>query len=291
MSRRKWAAQLLTLGSIVGLDLFTKSLAAQWITSSFFIGPFGLVLQHNMGTLLGAFSTIPIHLRILCLSTGGSFLILVYLSAQILLREDQARLRWGATLLMGGIAGNLAERLNGTWAVTDFIAVGNVAFNLADISAALGCGLLVYALYGRPYRESIQDLRGRLWINPSFQLRYIVILTGVGVSVATMLFILFTSYLVATIDVLVGANAPDVRQQFLIPLCWTFLCVLGGTTAVLIVLGRRLSHRVSGPLYAFERFLKEYMAGHSTELKLRKEDEFKNLETLAQQLSKYNSDR
>ena len=287
MSHRQWAVQLFSLSLIFGLDLLTKSLAIQFITRSFFIGPFGLVLQHNTGVLMGAFSDIPIHLRVLCLATGGSFLILVYLCTQVLLSEDQTYLRWSTTLLMGGIAGNLAERLWGTWDVTDFIAAGNMAFNLADLSAAVGCGLIAHSLWRRSRHESIRELRSRLWINPSFQLRYIGILLGIGVSVAIMFFVLFASYLVVTIDVLVGASAPVIRQQFLVPLCWTFFCALSGTVAILVVLGRALSHRITGPLFAFERFLQDYMAGRNAELKLRKGDEFQNLEALAQQLKKF----
>lgn len=42
-----------------------------------------------------------------------------------------------------------------------------------------------------------------------------------------------------------------------------------------------MSHRIAGPLYAFERFLDDTLEGKNVELKLRSGDQFKHLEELA----------
>jgi signal peptidase II len=54
---------------------------------------------------------------------------------------------------------------------------------------------------------------------------------------------------------------------------------------LLFVVGRVLSHRTAGPLYAFERFLEDLLAGKHRELKLRSGDEFQHLEELSVRLT------
>jgi hypothetical protein len=55
--------------------------------------------------------------------------------------------------------------------------------------------------------------------------------------------------------------------------------------AVLFLVGRVLSSRIAGPLYAFEKFLDDLAAGKPRVLRLRAGDEFKHLETIAARLS------
>ena len=52
----------------------------------------------------------------------------------------------------------------------------------------------------------------------------------------------------------------------------------------LFFVGLIQSHRIIGPLYAFERFLDDVFKGKSRQLKLRAGDEFRHLETLAEEL-------
>jgi signal peptidase II len=52
----------------------------------------------------------------------------------------------------------------------------------------------------------------------------------------------------------------------------------------LFVLGRILSHRMAGPLYGFETFLRDLMRGKDRRFKMRKGDEFRHLEDLAEHL-------
>jgi signal peptidase II len=55
--------------------------------------------------------------------------------------------------------------------------------------------------------------------------------------------------------------------------------------AVLFLVGRVLSSRIAGPLYAFEKFLDDLAAGKPRPLRLRAGDEFKHLEVIAARLS------
>ena len=71
---------------------------------------------------------------------------------------------------------------------------------------------------------------------------------------------------------------------FLIPFFITFVAIAGGFSLTLLILGRILSHRMAGPLYAFEKFLEDLLSGKDRELKLRAGDDFQHLEELSQKL-------
>lgn len=59
-------------------------------------------------------------------------------------------------------------------------------------------------------------------------------------------------------------------------MCDLFVC--------LFAIGRILSHRTAGPLYAFEKYLDELLEGKSRVFRLRAGDEFRHLEELGDRL-------
>jgi signal peptidase II len=79
---------------------------------------------------------------------------------------------------------------------------------------------------------------------------------------------------------LIGNNQ-KLLDQFLIPFVQTYTAFTLAFGAFLFLIGRSLSHRVAGPVYAFERFVKNFIAGKPQKLKLRKNDEFLHLEEIA----------
>ena len=52
------------------------------------------------------------------------------------------------------------------------------------------------------------------------------------------------------------------------------------------MMGKQLSHRIVGPVYAFEKFVDNYIEGNYYKLRLRKGDEFKELEELAEKIAR-----
>jgi signal peptidase II len=52
------------------------------------------------------------------------------------------------------------------------------------------------------------------------------------------------------------------------------------------MVGKQLSHRIVGPVYAFEKFIDNYIQGNYYKLKLRKGDEFPELEDLAEKIAR-----
>ena len=51
------------------------------------------------------------------------------------------------------------------------------------------------------------------------------------------------------------------------------------------MVGKQLSHRIVGPVYAFEKWVDNYVDGNYYTLRLRKGDEFHELEDLAERIS------
>lgn len=288
MKKREWLIVILPLLATWFADRGSKMWATN-IKQIISFGPLHFVLHHNNGAMLGLFSDLPSVLRIVSLSTGGAFLLCTYALIQYLLPIKSLTLRTGLSVLIGGIIGNVTDRI--LWGyVVDFIVVGtpNVsspAFNLADALQWVGYALIIYAII----REGEllwpeNNARKQYWVNMSFQLKYCFILMAIGLSLTIISLVFSYTYLRVTIQELVGNNA-FLMNKFLIPYVITFSIICIAFCAILFAVGRVFSHRIAGPLYAFERFLSESLQGTAAPLKLRTGDEFKHLEELANQVN------
>jgi signal peptidase II len=254
-----------------------------------FYGPIGFVLHHNRGAILGTFSELPPILRVVSLSTGGAFLIFIYGAIQYLLPSRHMPLRTGMSLLLGGILGNVTDRIiHGE--VTDFILFGTrtlwtPAFNMADAIQWAGYILFVYGLV-RDGSMLWPDVNARrsLWINPGYQLKYCLTIVAIGASFATMNGVFAYTFLKVTIDDLVVGPAHMTEHRFLVPFLQTYGVIAIGFLVSLFMLARVLSHRTAGPVYAFESFVRDLIRGKDRSFKLRKGDDFQHLEELAEVL-------
>ena len=288
LRRLDWTIVLVPLFMTWGIDQITK-IWAEHIRGIEFYGPLGFVLHHNHGAMLGLFSELPAVLRIVTLSTGGAFLIFSFGIIQYLLPIKSLLLRSGMSVLLGGILGNVTDRILYGY-VVDFILLGSPdkstpAFNLADALQWVGYAMIATALV----RESeilwpADNSRKRMWVNIRFQLRYCFILTGIGLGFALIGGVFSYTFLRVTIIDLVGNN-DKLLDHYLIPFIITFAIVSFAFAAVLFLVGRVLSSRIAGPLYAFEKFLDDLVDGRPRPLRLRAGDEFRHLESIAARLS------
>lgn len=287
MRKRDWL--LVTLPLIITwlIDRVSKIYASglQGISTH---GPVSFILHHNHGAMLGLFSDLPAVLRIVSLSTGGAFLICSYAIVQYLLPIRSLTLRSGLSVLLGGILGNVADRIMYGY-VIDFIVLGtptlsSPAFNLADALQWVGYGMIVFAIV----REGDllwpeNDSRKRYWINKKFQLKYCLVLMAVGLSLTLISLVFSYTYLRVTISELVGNNQ-FLLNKFLIPFVVTYAIICIAFCGILFAVGRLISHRIAGPVFAFEKFLIDTFEGKDRGLKLRSGDEFKHLEELAEKV-------
>lgn len=281
MSRLEW---FIVIGPIL-LSVFFDQVTKTWAShlgQVLSYGPITFMLHHNPGAMLGLFSELPGVLRIVTLSTGGAFLLCTYALIQYLLPLNSLKLRLGLAVLIGGILGNVFDRiLHGH--VIDFIVIHtrfltSPAFNLADAIQWVGYILIVTSIIkegNKIWPEN--DTRRWSWVNFRFQFKYSILLTAVGVGL-TLISVVFTyTYMKVTISELVGSN-PIIIKRFLQPFILTYVLIGIGFCIALFTIGRILSHRIAGPIYAFEKFLREILDGKTASLRFRKKDEFQSLQ-------------
>ncbi|MGE3683640.1 MAG: signal peptidase II [Bdellovibrionales bacterium] len=289
MNKRDWSLVVVLAVSAWLVDQVTKAWALTHLSDLVFFGPFGFVLHHNPGAILGAFSDLPPLLRVVSLSTGGAFLIFIYGAIQYLLPSRSLPLRCGMSLLLGGIIGNVTDRiLHG--AVTDFLVLGSrqlatPAFNFADAVQWVGYALVVYGLIrdGSLFWPD-ENARRRVWINPRFQMKYCLTMVAIGFCFSVVSGVFAYTFLKITIDDLVVGPARLIENRFLVPFLQTYAVIAVGFMITLFVLGRILSHRMAGPIYAFEHFLRDLLQGKERTFRVRKGDEFRELEALGEHL-------
>lgn len=288
MRRIDWIIVILPLFITWGIDRVAKTWAEGLMGISFY-GPIGFVLHHNHGAMLGLFSDLPAVLRIVTLSTGGAFLLFSFGIIQYLLGIKSLMLRAGMSTLLGGILGNVTDRILYGY-VIDFILIGtpekaSPAFNPADALQWVGYGMIAFALI----RESellwpAENSRKSNWVNLKFQLRYCFMLMGIGLGFAAIAGVFSYTFLRVTIIDLVGSNQ-RLLDHYLIPFTITFIIVSISFSVILFLVGRILSSRIAGPLYAFEKFLDDLVDGRPRVFRLRAGDEFKHLEQLAERIA------
>jgi signal peptidase II len=289
MKKRDWLFVISLVPATWLADQISKAWAMRTLSDLKFFGPFGVVLHHNPGAILGTFADLPPVLRIVSLSTGGAFLICIYAAIQYLLPSKSLPLRAGMSLLLGGILGNVSDRIM-FGAVTDFLVLGSrqlstPAFNAADAIQWIGYMMVVYGLIrdGNLFWPDANS-RKTMWVNPRFQLKFCMMLVAIGTCFAVVTGVFAYTFLKITIDDLVVGPAKMMEHRFLVPFLQTYSVITAGFLAGLFVLGRVLSHRMAGPLHGFETFLRDLMRGKDRRFKMRKGDEFRHLEALAEHL-------
>lgn len=289
MSKRDWLYVIIAVFTVWGADFFTKVWALQNINGLQFHGPFGLVLVRNPGAILGAFSHLPPLLRVVSLSTGGAFLIFIYASIQYLLPQRSIMLRTGMSILLGGILGNVTDRIM-AGSVVDFLVIRlpylnwiSPAFNVADAFQWIGYSMVVISLLKEGNQIwPTENERKKVWVLPRFQIRFTFVIMAIGLAFVIISGVFSYTYLKVTIRDLVVGPSGEMEDRFLIPFLETFAIVVIGFMFMLFIIGKMLSHRMAGPLYAFELFLEDVLHGRDRPLRLRAGDDFQHLEELSE---------
>jgi signal peptidase II len=271
-----WALDRVTKVWALGL---TESISFKWFEFS---------LHYNPGAILGLFSDLPPVLRVVTLSTGGAFLIFSFFILKYFITIKAMSIRIGMSLLLGGILGNVADRvLMGH--VIDFIIIkigtwSSPVFNIADAIQWFGhisviTGLLKHADTFWPE----QNTRKSYWVNIQFQLKYCALLIAVGLGIGIISGTFAYTYLRVTIISLTGENKM-ILDKFLIPFTISFASISGVFIMILFLVGKMISHRVAGPVYRFEKYIIDLISGKYYHLKLRRGDEFQHLNAVGDRL-------
>lgn len=256
-----------------GLDRFTKNWAES-LESSFDVAIFKFHLVYNHGIMMGWLSHLPSHVKDTILATLGAIILSSYILILAAAPIQSKYLRIGLSLLVGGIIGNVTDRLIGD-AVVDFIGFTFLSenspyYNLADIVQWLGYSFITFGVY----QDSVhwwpsQDFRNKTLIKPGFQLRSGILL-GMTNFFAGFIFVVFAFSFFKE-----DSNSAFISYYFVSASILLLFLTLAG-----FIMGIILSHRVAGPVYAVEKYLNEGLNGTDRVFKLRKNDEFKELEEI-----------
>lgn len=284
MTRKDWFLVYIPIPFLILLDWTTKSLALSYSGNR--EGPFGpFYMIFNHGAMLGLFSDLPPTLRIVSLSTFGAVIVGVYFLFQYLIPGRLMKLRVGLSILLGGILGNVFDRVR-YGAIVDFIKfnIGGFAspiFNVADIIQWIGYFLIVYFFIREGHALwPVKNSRKSFWVNAPFQRRFSFFIACIGL-ILTGIFVVFCyTYLRVTLQELTSANQ-QIVQKFVRPFVLLILCLGFGFSILIYILGSVFSHRIAGPIYAFEKFLRSTLDGEKAIFRVRKSDEFQHLEPLA----------
>ena len=279
MSRRDWTKSVFALLLVWLIDLLTKRWAITQL-QPFDFRNLTLEVHHNDGVVLGLFNGMPEMLSIFS-AVLGVFILSIYFFILYLAPLKAKGARIGLSLIMGGILGNITDRvLYGQ--VIDFISFHSenaqnfYFFNLADILQWPGLVIILKSIYlDQEFISDENNQRLSFWINRSYQLKFFLILISI-------MFFISLCFLVFTYTFL--NHVLHVNHQQMMGYLLTFTMIFFIFCILMFYVGKYLSHRTAGPIYAFERFLKALGTDSETDLKLRKDDDFKHLETVAKEL-------
>ncbi|MCX6119426.1 MAG: signal peptidase II [Proteobacteria bacterium] len=291
INKKTWLfAIILPLIGVVLIDQVTKFLATG-LRGSTSIGPIRFELLLNEGFMLGSMTHVSKLYTLVLPTTLGSILLFVFFVFQYFIPIASVPLRLGMSLFTGGVIGNIIDKICRGY-VIDFIAVesdliNSAVFNLADAIQWLGVGLIILGILSNGHiLYPINQRRGRLWIEPSYQMKYCAILAFAGISfsaIAGTFSYTFLKFMSLELGVLGTTRGSEFLKTFLS----VYFLLTASFLMGLFVLGVKLSHRSIGPIKSFESYLLKLLNGEGGQFKLRATDDFKNLEDLADKYYKY----
>ena len=238
-------------------------------------GPFSFSEIHNKGFILGSFSDLPPALRVVSISTLYGFIFLLFLLVQYLLVAKLATLRIGSTFLMGGISGNTIDRA-AFGSVIDFASIiPKTFFNLADVFQLIGFALIVYSLFRD--QEKIWHpncLRKNYVVNGKLQMRFALKFTSIGFALSFIIGVFTLSFLTLL----------SIERSHVTAFVISYVVITLVYLIITFIAGFIISHKYLGPLYAFELFIEDIVQGKNREFRLRKGDNYKHLEDVAEKI-------
>ena len=284
--------EALSLWGVVAFVVLVDQISKFWIlnaTSHPTLPGVEFSLVFNSGVMGGVFSDFPPVLKTVSVSSIGILLLGAYFVFQWLLPARAFLLRLGLAIFMGGVLGNLIDRIF-RGRIIDFIVlkvspVADPALNLGDLFQWLGLVLIIAGvLRDQKSLWPEKDKRRFKSIHPSYQLRFrTFVLASIAGSVL-LSWVLGYSFLKSTLTQISGVT-PDIISRVLLVFCCLFFFAQIIYLVSMYFVAQILSDRTAGPLFAFIRHVRKLLAGPAQgQFKLRSKDEFKELEILATEI-------
>jgi signal peptidase II len=262
---------LMVFVTVVAIDYISKEWAIYYGDGLSF-KLFKISLLKNDGFIFGSFSYLPVNAKLAVFYSFGAFIFSTYLFFMWLSREWSRFSQYGITMLTAGIISNVIDRLDDR-AVVDFISLSffnfeNIIFNLADVFQVFGHACVCVGLYldSKTFWPK-NDWRIKFIVNRRFQTKACLFVFFSTFS-ASMMTSVFSYFFLG-----IGQGMPTMKVYLGITVALGLMFSLFVSLLTLV-----LTHRVAGPIYAVQRFLNRMIEDKNISFKLRKNDEFKELE-------------
>lgn len=271
---------------LTSLGLFGLSVAVDLYLKSHFVTSADSHI--NRGFIFGSLQDLPQSLTLVTLTSFGGVLFFIYLLLIVLLNSELRWLKYGLSFFIGGVLGNVIDRALHAGTL-DFIPVSFnekvlMVFNPADAFQWLGAALILICIFRKDKLIWYPDnQRGFGLVNPKEQIKFALKFSAISFSTCLLLGIFSISYLS-----LVLKESHDLHQSTVIGFAVCFIAITFLFNVLSFLAGLLLSQRTAGPLYAFEKYVEDLLAGVETrELKLREGDNFRHLEEVALNLKNH----
>lgn len=238
--------------------------------------------HQNPGFIFQTLSDVSIMARVVFTTSLFALLAFAYFIIQNLLSHPLKMLRFALTLLLASIAGNSIDRTLLGGAI-DFICIRMgpdlVYFNLADVMMWAATVLTIFSLIrDRDLIWHPDSSRKTMLINRGLQLRIAIFTTAI----VFFAFLVLTIFSFTFLTHVLHQDTRDAGLAYLIGISPLLVLFLSVTFYLSIV----FSHRIAGPIHAFRKFVESLSVSPEQRLVLRKSDEHKELEELAEKLKK-----
>lgn len=240
-------------------------------------------IHFNQGIIFGLFSDVSANLRVITLCCFGGFLLALYCALLFFIPRRMHLLKIGMTLLIGGVLGNVIDRML-TGQTVDFIPAPfmEISFNMADVFQWLGAALILIQVLVRGAEIWHPDnQRGKYLILPHEQLLFSLKLLLITFSTSVVLGIFSITFINV---LLTHEQLSDSRSSILFNFMLAYIFIALIVCICSFIFGIYVSHRSAGPVHAFALFVEDLTQGKLREFKLRDRDHFKELEHIAKKL-------
>jgi signal peptidase II len=262
---------------IINLSIFITCLLVDQLSK--YLALKFLPVHYNYGVFLGFLTDTPASFRVITLATTSAFLFFIYVVFLYLLPTHIPQLKTSLSLIIGGILGNVTDRLIHSKTI-DFIPAYKSSFNIADIFLFAGIFYFIYLIF--KFDHEIwhpENSRNNYLVNPKEQLKLALKFSLASLG-ASLLLGFFAITFLKTHFSPAALNNNSSLNTFII--AFALLALL--FAFIVFLVGIVISHRTAGPLYAFEMHVEKLLEGKNESLSLRDGDNYRHFEEVAEKL-------
>ena len=269
---------------LVIIDQFFKKISLDFSANSFsFLGFSFEPPVKNYGLIFGL-DFVSNDLLIKPALIAVFLLFLFYYVIFLLFTSAKFRyLHIGLSVLFAGFLSNMINKVTSFY-VLDYIKWSpfSIYFNLADILQTVGWIIVLYQII--LLRKDIwikNERRKSLLVMKKFQIQFLLYCSSIFLLVAVF-FILLNYQFMHIVDLRSELDIKQLSSSFL-SYSFFILIIIYFSVGFFFLY---ISNKVFGPVYAFERHVRKLLKDENfkEDLKLRKNDLFKHLETLAKDI-------